>query len=160
MTNPPAQPPEHGDREMPPGCCQRFAPLCRRYGSGSRGGERPCPHRACYLVGRPQQRGRRSGSYNGDEKRSVQVEIQGVVRVPVTTGKSETSVGWEGDPLGAQGDGEQGGAQGLCGGLCGARGGGRGGLCGGTGCSSPAPLSVVLPTHPRWPCFCLEGTSV
>ena len=41
------------------------------------------------------------------------MEIQGVVRVPVTTGKSETSVGWEGDPLGAQGDGEQGGAQGL-----------------------------------------------
>ena len=79
---------------------------------------------ACYLVGRPSKEDAAVDLVKVMKKRSVRVKIQGVVRVQVTTGESEMSVGREGDTLGAKGGSaegrvghggqcrEQGGAQG------------------------------------------------
>ena len=51
---------------------------------------------ACYLVGRPSKEDAAVDLVKVMKKRSVRVKIQGVVRVQVTTGESEMSVGREG----------------------------------------------------------------
>ena len=63
---------------------------------------------ACYLVGRPSKEDAAVDLVKVMKKRSVRVKIQGVVRVQVTTGESEMSVGREGDTLGAQGGSAEG----------------------------------------------------
>ena len=146
---------------MPPGCCHWLSPRAGGMAGAPDEEREALSPGACYLVGRPSREDTVVDLIKVMKKRSVQVKIQGVVRVQVTTGESEMSVGREGDTLGAQ----RGSAEGRVGHGVGAvwrvGWGQRGAACWAgwaTGCSSSAPLSVVLPTHPRWPCFCPEET--